>query len=194
MPRLREKIIKTLAEEGALSIYAVKKIVEASYSTCFMTIKALEAEGLVRLKEVSTSLKGRVVKVYMPTLKGLAEAVRAGWRGEGAEHLSSLDPSVFGMWRKIVEFVPEAEARLALIYAVEICMGLHEEEAARVFREAFYTAPFTRPGFSRDAWVRAIKSDADLRRLAISILDEAGRRASIFLHSIMEAIRVLEAD
>lgn len=194
MHRLREKIIRTLAEEGALSVYSIKKIVGASYSTCFMTIKALEAEGLVRLKEVSTSLKGGVVKVYMPTLKGLTEAVRAGWRGEGAERLADLDPAVFGAWRKIVEFVPEAEARMALTRAVEACMGLHGEEAAEAFRETFYATPFTRSGFSREAWVRAIKSDAHLKRLAISILKEAGERASAYLHSIMEAVRVLEAD
>lgn len=194
MPGLRDKIIKVLASEGALSIYAIKKKANASYSSCFMVMKDLEAKGLVRLKEVSAGSRGGVAKVYIITLEGLAEAVRAGWRGEGAENLADLDPAVFGVWGRLVKIAPEEEVRVALMHAVRACAGLRGEEAVKAFREAFYTIPFTCRNFSRDAWLKAIKSDDDLRKLVISILRGVEERLSSCLDSIIEIIWFLKAS
>jgi len=189
-----ERILRVLAEGGAMSIYAVKKKVGVSYSSCFAGMKLLEARGLILLKEVSSSSKGGVMKVYSLTFEGLLEAVRAGWTGRGAENLADLDPIVFGKWRRISEAVPEGEAAAALVHAARAAYGLRGEEAARAFREAFYTIPLTRGGFSWDAWVKAIKGDGELRRAVAGILREAYAREASYLRSIEEAIRVLEAD
>lgn len=191
---VREDVIRALAEGGAQSIYAVRKRVGASYSACFMAVKSLEAEGLIRLKEMSLGLGRRAVKVYMLTHEGLVEAVRAGWNGRGAERLADLDPAVFGAWRKLTELVPEGEVHMALMHAARACYGLRGEEAVKAFREAFYTAPFTQIGFSRDAWMRAIKSDPDLKQLVINILKDTLNRISLNIRLINEAIRMLEAD
>ncbi|MEM1792613.1 MAG: winged helix-turn-helix transcriptional regulator [Thermofilaceae archaeon] len=194
MSEVRKSILKALAEEGAMSAYAVGKKIGASYSVCHAAMKLLEAEGLIRLKEVSPSLKGGITKIYSLTIEGLIEAIMAGWRGEGADRLADLDPMVFGKMGRIVGAVPRGEVAAALMYAAKKAHGLRGEEAAKAFRESFYTAPFTYAGFSRDAWINAIKGDGDLKRTVVEILREVYERGLARLRLIEEAIRVLEAD
>jgi len=180
-----KKIVRALAKKGTMTYYEVyKKEKLCSSSTAWELIKKLEKNGCVEVKKVEAfRIRGRKKKHYGLTLRGVSVALR---QRESWEHIDgiakqqeALLPLIFGKWRHFKEYVDDKELTDSLTDVLLLffpMLELRAEEfgwkesalATLVMQEFCSYILKTRPE-ERIRWLKAIHTDAELRRWMIGI-------------------------
>lgn len=187
-------LLKIMAEDGSVSAYRASRILKAPYSTVYEALRSLEEKGLVQLLRVNVNVRGVASKIYGLTLRGMMEALAACKPRKISGEWSSLDPLLFGKLGHIARHVSEAEALEALWEAAGECLKSREVSAA-CLRRRFYCTPFTQPEkFSIGGWIEALKSDREVKSLAIEALEGLAERLKNQITIVEEALQTLRGD
>jgi predicted transcriptional regulator len=127
LPAMKEKALLRFAECGELNIYQISKDCKMGYSTAHSSIKALEKDGLLRLKSASKNEKGVIAKSYDLTAKGVYQAIvaKSSWseKIKIAERRKKLLGQNFLDWMKFIQDLNSADIEKQVIAQIGYCVS-----------------------------------------------------------------------
>jgi hypothetical protein len=110
---MKEKVLLLIAENGETNIYQVGEQCQIGYSTAHSSIKALEKQGLIKLRSAHKNAKGVIAKSYGVTTKGIYQSIYAKsiWLEKVtlAEKNKSLVGNSFLEWMKFIQLLNNSE-------------------------------------------------------------------------------------
>jgi DNA-binding transcriptional ArsR family regulator len=172
--RTRPKVLLFLAKNGEGSKWEISRGLKKAYSNVHSTIKELLDLGLIEVKRKRKSAKNPKMEVeyYRLTFSGLFAALlqpKITWEDicEIAERQAKMLPLIFGKWSHFrASGVPDEYLLRALKWVCSLASSQEPSVDSAMWGFSLYIFQMA-PPTEKVAWLKAVRSDQELREWAL---------------------------